>query len=94
MKLNKQRYDDLLNTSDCINALCKQKPMLVINTQCGTGKYRFRKLGYKDGDLLMEFMLIHDSNFKDTEVIYHKLGDYCYLTLNQFLYAYKHYVSA
>ena len=35
---------------------------------------------------------------KDTKVedhvIYHKLGDYCYLTLDQFLYAYKHYVSA
>jgi len=94
MKLNTQKYNDLINTTDCINALCKQKPMMVINTQCGTGKYRFRKLGYKDGDLLMEFMLIHDSDFKDTDVIYHKLGDYCYLTLDQFLYAYKHYVSA
>ena len=39
-------------------------------------------------------LLIHDSDFKDTDVIYHKLGDYCYLTLDQFLYAYKHYVSA
>jgi len=65
-----------------------------INTKCGTGKYRFNKLGYQNGGLLMEFTLIHDTSFKDTDTIYHRLGDYCYLTLSQFLYAYKHYVSA
>ena len=94
MKLNKHEYNELLNTTDCIIALCEQKPMMVINTQCGTGKYRFNKLGYKDGGLLMEFTLMHDSSFKDTDTIYHKLGDYCYLTLSQFLYAYRHYISA
>ena len=94
MKLNKHEYNELLNTTDCINALCEQKPLMVINTQCGTGKYRFNKLGYKDGGLLMEYTLLHDSNFKDTDAIYHRLGDYCYLTLSQFLYAYRHYVSA
>ena len=94
MKLNRSQYNELLNTTDCINALCEQKPMMVINTQCGTGKYRFCKLGYKDGGLLMEFTLIHDPSFKDTNAIFDRLGDYCYLTLNQFLYAYRHYVSA
>ena len=94
MKLNKHEYNELLNTTDCINALCEQKPMMVINTQCGTGKYRFNKLGYKDGGLLMEFTLMHDAKFKDTDTIFHRLGDYCYLTLSQFLYAYSHYVSA
>ena len=92
--LNKNEYGELLNTTDCINALCEQKPMMIINTQCGTGKYRFKKVGYKDGGLLMEFILIHDSNFEDTEKIYHKIGDYCYLTIDQFLYAYKNYVTA
>ena len=43
MKLNQYEYNELLNTTDCINALCEQKPMMVINTQCGTGKYRFNK---------------------------------------------------
>ena len=57
MKLNRSQYNELLNTTDCINALCEQKPMMVINTKCGTGKYRFNKLGYKDGGLLMEFTL-------------------------------------
>jgi hypothetical protein len=92
--LNKNEYGELMNTTDCINALCEQKPMMIINTQCGTGKYRFKKVGYKDGGLLMEFILIHDSDFEDTEKIYHKIGDYCYLTVDQFLYAYKNYVSA
>ena len=68
--------------------------MMIINTQCGTGQYRFKKVGYKDGGLLMEFTLIHNSEFEDTEKIYHKIGDYCYLTVDQFLYAYKNYVSA
>tara|TARA_B100000427_G_scaffold290407_1_gene266622 strand:+ start:921 stop:1202 length:282 start_codon:yes stop_codon:yes gene_type:complete len=92
--LNKNEYGELMNTTDCINALCEQKPMMIINTQCGTGKYRFKKVGYKDGGLLMEFILIHDSDFEDTEKIFHKIGDYCYLTVDQFLYAYKNYVSA
>ena len=94
MKLDRSQYNELLKTTDCVNALCEQKPMMVINTECGTGKYKFNKLGYKDGGLLMEFTLIHDSSFKDTDTIYHRLGDYCYLTLNQFLYAYRHYISA
>ena len=92
--LNKNEYGELMNTTDCINALCEQKPMMIINTQCGTGKYRFKKVGYKDGGLLMEFILIHDSDFEDTEKIFHKICDYCYLTVDQFLYAYKNYVSA
>ena len=92
--LNENEYTELSHTTNCINALCEQKPMMVINTQCGTGQYRFKKVGYKDGALLLEFILIHDSNFKDTEDIYHKIGDYCYLTVAQFLYAYKNYVSA
>ena len=92
--LNKNEYGELMNTTDCINALCEQKPMMIINTQCGTGKYRFKKVGYKDGGILMEFILIHDSSFEDTEKIYHKIGDYCYLTVDQFLCAYKNYVSA
>ena len=92
--LNKNEYGELMNTTDCINALCEQKPMMIINTQCGTGKYRFKKVGYKDGGLLMEFILIHDSDFEDTEKIFHKIGDYCYLTVDQFLYAYKNYVCA
>ena len=63
--LNENEYSELSHTTNCINALCEQKPMMVINTQCGTGKYRFKKVGYKDGGLLLEFILIHDSNFKD-----------------------------
>jgi len=92
--LDNKEYNELMDTTNCINALCEQKPMMVINTQCGTGKYRFKKVGYKDGGLLMEFTLINDSGFKDTETIYHKIGDYCYLTVDQFLYAYKNYVTA
>ena len=92
--LNENEYTELSHTTNCINALCEQKPMMVINTQCGTGKYRFKKVGYKDGGLLLEFILIHDSNFKDTDDIYHKIGDYCYLTVDQFLYALKFYASA
>jgi hypothetical protein len=92
--LNNNEYKELTNTTDCINALCEQKPMMVINTQCGTGKYKFKKVGYKDGDLLMEFCLIRDDRFKDTNKIYHNIGNHCYLTVDQFLYAYKNHISA
>ena len=29
--LNKNEYGDLMNTTDCINALCEQKPIIALS---------------------------------------------------------------
>ena len=41
--LNNNEYNELMDTTSCINALCEQKPMMVINTKCGTGNIDLKK---------------------------------------------------
>tara|TARA_Y100001970_G_scaffold187532_1_gene228148 strand:+ start:231 stop:527 length:297 start_codon:yes stop_codon:yes gene_type:complete len=77
-----------------IDVLCKDKPLMVIQTKCGTGKYKFNRLGESEGKLYIEFKLIHDNDFKDCEKISHYLGEFCYLSPKQYLYAYKYFASA
>ena len=50
--------------------------------------------GESEGQLYIEFKLIHDNDFKDCEKISHYLGEFCYLSPKQYLYAYKHFASA
>ena len=80
--------------SKYIYDLCSDKPMMIIKTKCGTGKYRFNRLGYSENKLFIEFELIHDNEFQDCEKISHFLGEFCYLSPKQYLYAYKNYANA
>ncbi len=81
-------------TTQYIDVLCKDKPLMVIQTKCGMGKYKFNRLGESEGQLYIEFKLIHDNDFKDCEKIAHYLGEFCYLSPKQYLYAYKHFACA
>tara|TARA_Y100001970_G_scaffold102648_1_gene128864 strand:- start:7397 stop:7705 length:309 start_codon:yes stop_codon:yes gene_type:complete len=97
--LNNQKAKNLqenfaLSTTGCISALCKDKPLMVIQTKCGVGKYQFKRIGESEGKLYIEFKLIHDEDFKDCEKISHYLGDFCYLSTQQYLYAYKYFANS
>ena len=35
------------NEVDCISEMCKQKPHLILRTQCGIGKYMFMNFCFK-----------------------------------------------
>ena len=93
-KINTQ--DPIKNqaTGDYMVTLCKEKPLKVIQTKCGLGKYKFTRIGESKGDLYIEFKLIHDNDFKDCEKISHYLGEFCYLSPKQYLYAYKFFANA
>jgi len=79
------------NNQSSVNYLykvCKDHPLLVISTPHGMGKYHFNCIGYKNSELLLEFTLVLDNNFKDSDIISSELGSKYYLTINQFLLAY------
>ena len=78
-----------------IKELCRQSPVLVINTPCGVGRYRFDMLTYDNKDrLILKYRLIKDKKFKDTDRIEYVLGKFEYLSAKQFLYAFKHYANS
>ena len=93
-KINTQEQSNDQATGEYMVTLCKEKPLMVIQTKCGLGKYKFTRIGESKGDLYIEFKLIHDTDFKDCEKISHYLGEFCYLSPKQYLYAYKHFASA
>tara|TARA_B100000029_G_scaffold97238_1_gene87545 strand:+ start:156 stop:428 length:273 start_codon:yes stop_codon:yes gene_type:complete len=77
-----------------LNEVCIHSPALLIDTKCGVGRYKFNKIGYQDDQLIIEFKLLVDSTNRDAPTILHTIGNKCYLTVDQFLYALKFYASA
>ena len=74
--------------------VCNQTPIIVINTQCGVGKYQYNQVGIRKGELVVEFKLVVDDEFEDSEHIMHNIGEFCYLTAGQVLYAHKYFACA
>ncbi len=77
-----------------LNEVCLHSPALLIDTKCGIGRYKFNKIGYQNDQLIIEFELLIDSANQDVTNILHTIGNKCYLTVDQFLYALKFYASA
>lgn len=77
-----------------LNEVCLHSPALLIDTKCGIGRYKFNKIGYQNDQLIIEFELLIDSANRDVTNIIHTIGNKCYLTVDQFLYALKFYASA
>ena len=77
-----------------LNEVCLHSPALLIDTKCGIGRYKFNKIGYQNDQLIIEFELLMDSANSDVTNILHTIGNKCYLTVDQFLYALKFYASA
>ena len=79
---------------DYLYKVCRDHTLLVISTSHGIGKYRFNCIGYKNRQVMLEFNLIIDHDFKDSDIISAEIGEKYYLTIDQFLYALKFYASA
>ena len=94
-KLEESRKSlDNVKNAEYINELCKNAPDITLNTQCGTGKYCFVKISYKKDQLVIEFKLVLDENFGDSQKILYNIGDRCFLTAPQFLYIYRYLAEA
>ena len=74
---------------DYLYKVCRDHPLLVISTSHGLGKYHFNCIGYKNRQIMLEFNLIIDHDFKDSDIISTEIGNKYYLTINQLLLAYK-----
>ena len=79
---------------DYLNEVCLHSPALLIDTKCGIGRYKFNKIGYQNDQLIIEVKLLMDSANRDITNIVHTIGNKCYLTVDQFLYALKFYAHA
>ena len=77
-----------------LNEVCIHTPSLLIDTKCGVARYKFNKIGYQDNSLVIECKLLMDSRNNDIANILYTIGNKCYLTIDQFLYALKFYASA
>ena len=74
-----------------IRDLCNQSPFLLINTPCGVARYKFNSIGYDNNDdIVLEYKLIDDENYQDTNIIKHNLGKFYYLSATQLLYAFNY----
>ena len=84
-----------INDKLYFSKLCNDSPYLIINTECGIGKYKFNKIGYNNNnEMILEYILTNDSTYKDSNNILHSLGKYYYLSATQLLYAFKFYASS
>ena len=94
MKETQMLSNNKRSSVDYLYKVCKDHPLLVISTAHGVGKYHFNCIGFKNSELLLEFTLIIDHDFKDSDAISSGLGNKYYLTINQFLLAYKNLAFA
>ena len=95
--LNLKKQDVIVSnkSKSFFKSLCNDSPFLVINTQCGIGKYKFNKIGYDNDDkMVLEYKLVEDGKYSDSKNILHNLGKFYYLSATQLLYAFKFYANS
>lgn len=95
--MTKRQTENMLNQvegSGYLSQICNQNPYIVLRTQCGTGRYSFQNISYRNDELVLEFKLINDDKFRDTENIAYNIGKMCFLTASQYLYAFEYQAYA
>ena len=86
MNANHRELENDINEVKYLNEICKQNPLIVIKTKCGDGKYHYPGTKIINDQVVLEFLLVRDKHFKDTDEIASKLGDRCYLDPYAYLY--------
>jgi|TARA_B110000495_G_scaffold187505_1_gene186967 hypothetical protein len=87
-------YESDIKSADYLYMVCREHPLLVISTDSGIGKYHFSCIGFKQNKMLIEFNLVMDNDYHDSKWISENIGKKYYLTVPQFLNAYKKYAIA
>jgi len=73
-----------------LKLLCNEKSDVILKTEFGIGRYEFVEFKELQGELVLEFKLLDDGKYKDTNNIYKHIGNLCFLTIGQYLYAYPY----
>ena len=95
--MTQRETNKILNQVDStgyLSQICNQNAYIILKTQCGTGRYSFQNISYRNDELVLEFKLIHDDNYGDTENIEYNIGNMCFLTASQYLYAFEYQAYA
>ena len=90
----KNKIINQVDNTGYLTQICNQNPYIILKTQCGTGKYSFQNISYRNDELVLEFKLINDDNYGDTENIAYNIGNMCFLTASQYLYAFEYQAYA
>jgi len=93
-QIEKNKILNQVNSTEYLSQICNQNPYIILKTQCGTGRYSFQNISYKNNELMLEFKLINDDNYGDTENIAYNIGEMCFLTASQYLYAFEYQAYA
>tara|TARA_Y100001936_G_C15916925_1_gene581762 strand:+ start:140 stop:469 length:330 start_codon:yes stop_codon:yes gene_type:complete len=90
--INNNKNATLSNIEDAkyLMLLCKERSDLVIKTEFGIGHYRFFKFNQIQGNFVMEFQLLDDKSFNDTDNIHNNIGQKCFLTTEQYISVYSY----
>ena len=94
MTIQNNKLIEEISQAEYLHKICKETPHITIGTQCGVGIYEFKSLGYRNGELVLEFSLVMDNKKSDCEKIAYNLGNRCVLTAAQYLYAYEYHAFA
>ena len=86
MNTNQSQFENDINEVKYINEICKENPLIVIKTKCGNGKYHYEGTKMINDEIVLEFQLVNDKHYKDTQEIASKLGEKCYLDPYAYLY--------
>ena len=95
--MTQRETNKMLNQVDStgyLSQICNQNPYIILSTQCGTGRYSFQNISYNNEELVLEFKLIKDDKYGDTENIAYNIGEMCFLTASQYLYAFEYQAHA
>ena len=95
--MRQRETNKMLNQVDStgyLSQICNQNPNIILKTQCGTGRYSFQNISYRNDELVLEFKLISDDTYGDTENIAYNIGNMCFLTASQYLYAFEYQAYA
>ena len=88
--VNKNSALNNLEDAKYLFLLCNEKSDLVIKTEFGIGHYRFFNFNQVKGHFVLEFKLLNDNKFNDTDNINKNIGEKCFLTTEQYLSVYSY----
>ena len=86
---NEINLDNRENTR-YLKLLCNEKSDVILKTEFGIGRYDFVEFREFQGELVLEFKLLDDTKYRDTHNIHKNIGNLCFLTIGQYLYAYTY----
>ena len=81
-----KNYEKDTKSADCLYMVCREYPLLVISTESGVGKYHFSSIGFKQNRMLIEFNLIMDNDYMDSQLIQDKIYYFFLVILNPLNY--------